>query len=74
MKTVPQVREREIPKTVFRDIHWWLTFMPEFNGISAIPDPKWVGLNALFSTDTSRLGRENGLRVNTSMSCFQSIW
>ena len=30
--------------------------MPNFNGISAIPDPKWLGPNALFSTDASLQG------------------
>ena len=40
-----------IPTTVRKDIEWWGTCLKSFNGISKIPEPKWVGPNKLFSVD-----------------------
>ena len=44
-------KQVELPMDVFKDIDWWLKFMPMFNGISMIPDPRWVAPNAIIQTD-----------------------
>ena len=56
MKTVKQEGKVVIPDEMRSDINWWIQFMPRFNGISAIPEVKWVGPNALFSTDACLIG------------------
>ena len=56
MKMLPQVGTKQIPPEVRQDIAWWQIFTPKFNGISAIPEPKWVGPNSLFSTDACLAG------------------
>ena len=48
MKQMPQAGHVRIPEEVTKDIDWWLKFMPQFNGISAIPENKWTGPNADF--------------------------
>ena len=56
MKQMPQAGHVRIPEEVRKDIDWWLKFMPQFNGISAIPENKWTGPNAIFSTDVCPQG------------------
>ena len=38
------------------DVKWWSINIAQFNGVSMIPPPVWIGPNILFSTDASLTG------------------
>ena len=45
-----------LPQTVFQDIQWWRFMIQKVNGISMIPDSKWVGPNRIISSDACLTG------------------
>ena len=45
-----------IEQSVFRDINWWLQVMPNFNGISMIPEKKWVSAKNVMACDACLTG------------------
>ena len=45
-----------IPQEVYKDISWWIKFMPTFNGVSIINDSKWLAPDSIFSTDACLSG------------------
>ena len=72
MRGMPSTGKVVIPQEVKQDIRWWVLFMPQFNGISAIPEPKWIGPNALFATDACPQGARGwsqGEFFHTSFPC-----
>ena len=42
-----------IPLEVKKDLKWWYLFLKEFNGISMIPEIRWLPPDAKISTDSS---------------------
>ena len=54
-KSTPHV-QCEIDFDVFKDISWWIQIMPQFNGISMIPDKKWIAPSKIFSSDACLSG------------------
>ena len=53
LRAMSNEQEIELSEEFQRDINWWISLLPDFNGISVIPDEKWVGPNKIFSTDAS---------------------
>ena len=39
-----------------KDINWWITFLPLYNGVSFIPDSPWRNPDFVFSSDASIIG------------------
>ena len=42
----------KIPEEVIRDLEWWAKFLMDFNGISFIPEVRWLPPDAMISTDS----------------------
>ena len=45
-----------LPQDVYKDVQWWVTMMSHFNGISMIPDSRWIGPNRIIQTDACLTG------------------
>ena len=56
MNGLPERGNFELPETVRKDVRWWHKFMPGFDGIALILEPKWSRLGALFTTDACLTG------------------
>ena len=45
-----------LSRAFFHDIHWWLQFLREYNGIAIIPTADWCSPDAIFATDACLSG------------------
>ena len=52
LKGFPKNRRRKVSTEMKKDIHWWLTFMEKFNGVSIVPPLSWDAPDVIFSTDS----------------------
>ena len=53
MRTADFKLRAKLTAEVRADIQWWVRFMPFFNGLSVMPNPRWTGPNRLFATDAT---------------------
>ena len=51
LRECPEVGKKEIPAEFLQDIHWWVTFLPKYNGISLIPELNWSDPDAEIACD-----------------------
>ncbi|KAI8514849.1 hypothetical protein Bbelb_074400 [Branchiostoma belcheri] len=54
---LPTRQQRLRIDTEFRkDLHWWSTFLPSYNGVSLLPQAGWSEPDAIFSSDACLSG------------------
>ena len=53
IKQFPNKGRRRLSKDTKKDIHWWDTFLEQFDGFTIIPDTDWSCPDEVFATDAT---------------------
>ena len=56
LRAFPEVGSHEVGEEFLRDVYWWRTFMPSYNGVSMIPRPHWSQVDKVLATDACLTG------------------
>ena len=55
LRGLPKVGRLPLPESFLKDLLWWKTFLPRYNGISMMPWEDWSGPDEVFSSDACLL-------------------
>jgi hypothetical protein len=56
MKVTPDIGKHPIPDSVYKDLNWWSTFLPCYNGVSMMAMDEWSHPDEIFSSDACMTG------------------
>ena len=63
-----------VPTLVQKDIKWWLSFLPLYNGISMMYYEEWSRPDEIFSSDACLTGCGGWFKENFFIQYFQSLF